>query len=53
MLLEVDVLPHVELGPVGQREHADALARVDLAVVEVPQLGALVLRVPLLASRNE
>jgi hypothetical protein len=46
-LLAVDVQPHVELGPVGQREHADALAGVDLAVVEVPELGALVLGVPL------
>ena len=42
-----DVLPDVELGPVRQREDPDALARVDPAVVEVPQLGALVLRVPL------
>ena len=46
-VLEVDVLPDVELGPVREREDADALALVDLAVVEVPQLGPLVLRVPL------
>src|SRR5206468_736482 len=46
-LLQVDVLPDVELGPVGEREDADALALQDLAVVEVPQLRPLVLRVPL------
>ena len=42
-----DVGPDVELGPVRQREHADALAREDPAVVEVPDLGPLVLGVPL------
>ena len=46
-LLAVDVLPDVELGPVGEREHAHVLALADPAVVEVPQLGALVLGVPL------
>src|SRR3954453_1399503 len=46
-LLAGDVLPDVELGPVRQREHPDRLTEVDAAVVEVPQLGALVLRVPL------
>ena len=45
-LLPVDVLPDIELGPVREREHADALARVLAAVVEVPELGALVLGVP-------
>ena len=42
-----DVVPDVELGPVREREDADALARVDAPVVEAPQLRALVLRVPL------
>ena len=46
-VLQVDVVPHVELGPVGKRKHADALALVDAAVEEVPQLGPLVLGVPL------
>ena len=46
-LLAADVVPDVELGPVGQREDPHVLAAVDLAVVERPQLGALVLRVPL------
>ena len=42
-----DVLPDVELGPVRQREHPDVLALAVPAVVEAPQLGPLVLRVPL------
>ena len=46
-LLARDVLPDVELGPVGDREHAEVLALVDAGVVQVPQLRALVLRVPL------
>src|SRR5436305_5481555 len=46
-LLLVDVLPHVQLRPVRQREHTHVLALADAAVVEVPQLGALVLGVPL------
>ena len=47
MLFDVDVLPDVELGPVRQREHADALARADAAVQQVPELRPLVLRIPL------
>src|SRR6202000_3365281 len=39
--------PDVELGPVGDREDADVLALAMTPVVEVPQLGPLVLRVPL------
>ena len=46
-LLLGDVLPHVELGPVGDREHAHVLAPADPPVVEAPQLGALPLRLPL------
>ena len=46
-LLRVDVLPHVELRPVGDREHAYVLSLVDAPVVEIPQLRPLVLRVPL------
>ncbi len=45
-LLEVDVLPHVELGPVGEREDAQALALVEPDVVGAPQLRALQLGVP-------
>src|SRR3984957_16100179 len=46
-LLLVDVLPHVQLSPVRQREHAYVLALFDAPVVQVPQLRELVLRVPL------
>src|SRR5690606_23335809 len=46
-LFQVDVEPDVELGPIGEREGADALALGDLAVVEVPQLGPLVFGIPL------
>src|SRR5438477_7595014 len=42
-----DVLPHVELGPVRDREHADVLALADARVVEVPQLGPLRAGIPL------
>ena len=42
-----DVLPDVELGPVRDREDPDVLAGMVAAVVQAPQLGPLVLRVPL------
>src|SRR4029450_1718096 len=45
--LDRDVLPDIELGPVGQREDPDVLTRPVPPVVEVPQLGPLVLGVPL------
>ena len=53
MFFEVDVLPDVQLGPVAQREGADALALVHLAVVQVPELRPLVLRVPLVQAVAE
>jgi hypothetical protein len=46
-LLLVDVLPDVHLRPVGERKDANAFAGMNARVVEVPQLGPLVLRVPL------
>src|SRR3982750_1447867 len=46
-LLLADGLPDVELGPVGDREDAHVLALPDPPVVEVPQLRALVARLPL------
>ena len=46
-LLDVDVLPDVDLGPVREREHADALAGAQLAVQQAPELGPLPLRIPL------
>ena len=51
-VLRVDVLPDVQLRPVRERKHADALALVDAAVVQVPQLRPLVLRVPLASGRG-
>src|SRR4030095_8994582 len=42
-----DVLPNIELGPVGYRENAWVFARVDARVVQVPELGPLILRIPL------
>src|SRR4029450_1316922 len=41
------VLPDVELGPVGKWEDADVLALAMPPVVQVPELGPLVLGVPL------
>ena len=46
-LLLGDVLPHIELGPVREREHPYVLARADAPVVEVPELRALGLGIPL------
>src|SRR2546421_30363 len=40
-------MPDVELGPVGERKHADALALADAAVENVPQLRTLILGIPL------
>src|SRR5215208_3969258 len=45
--LALDVLPHVELRPIRDREDADVLALADARVVEIPQLGSLRARVPL------
>src|SRR3954447_5090714 len=45
--LALDVLPHVELGPVGNGEGPDVLALADAPVVERPQLGPLRLGIPL------
>src|SRR5262249_15209727 len=44
--LLMDVEPDVELGPVGEREDAQALAFALAAVVEPPGLDALALGVP-------
>src|SRR3546814_5956637 len=40
------ILPDVELGPVRDREHSDALALRLAGVVEVPELGTLLLGFP-------
>src|SRR3954447_6319950 len=42
-----DVLPHVELRPVGDREHTNVLALSHARVVDVPELGPLCAGVPL------
>ena len=52
-LLGTDVGPDVELGPVRQRKHANVLALVMATVVQVPQLGPLVLRVPTVVGGTE
>src|SRR6266566_6251042 len=46
-VLQVDILPDVKLRPVGKREDPDAFSFVHTRVVQVPELGALVFRVPL------
>src|SRR3954447_6745915 len=46
-LLALDVLPHIELRPVRDREHAHVLALADARVVDVPELGPLRAGVPL------
>src|SRR4029078_12598767 len=46
-VLTADVLPDGELGLVADREHAHVLAVVYAGVVQVPQLGTLILRGPL------
>ncbi len=42
-----DVLPHIELRPIGQWEDPDVLPLVVTPVEQIPELWALVLRVPL------
>src|SRR6202051_3651915 len=44
LLMEVD--PDVELGPVRERKHADALAFPFAPIVKPPRLGALPFRIP-------
>src|SRR5579859_91901 len=44
--LAPDVLPDVKLGPVRQRKYPDALALVRAGVVQRPELGTLLARVP-------
>src|ERR1700722_5488378 len=46
-VLKVNVLPDVQLRPVGKREDADALAGVQARVIEIPKLRALIFRIPL------
>ena len=46
-VLALDVAPHVQLGPVAQGEDPHVLTGAVAGVEQVPQLGALVARVPL------
>src|SRR4051794_24872549 len=46
-LFTADIFPDIQLRPVGKRKDADALAFIDPAVKEVPQLWPLIFRVPL------
>src|SRR5690606_21816904 len=41
-----DVLPDVELGPVGERKDTDRLALCNPGVVDLPHFRTLVLRIP-------
>src|SRR3546814_10411853 len=52
-VVQVDILPDVEFGPVRDREHPHALALGLFRIVELPQLGPLVLRVPAVIGRTE
>src|SRR5699024_9822254 len=45
-LAVADVVPHVSLGPIGDREDAHVLAGLQLAVVQTTQLGGLTAGVP-------
>ncbi len=42
-----DVLPDVQLSPVGERKDAEVLAVLLAAVEDIPEFGPLVLRIPL------
>src|ERR1019366_378343 len=46
-LFEMNVVPDVELSPIGKRENANAFVGPDAAIEEVPQLGALIFGIPL------
>ena len=52
-LLPLDVLPHVEFGPVREGKDPDGLALADAGVVQVPQLRPLVLGIPAVALGAE
>jgi len=45
----VDVLPDIELGPIRERKDAQAFARMNARVENVPEFGTLIARVPLAA----
>ena len=52
-VFQMDVLPDIQFGPVAQREYANTFTFVQFAVVNVPQLRPLILRVPLMLAIAE
>ena len=52
-LFNVDVLPNVKFGPITDGENPDALSGRNLSVIDVPEFGSLILRVPSMVSVSE
>src|SRR5438309_9330130 len=52
-VLAMDVPPYIELGPIGKRTDANALARSLAGVVQTPEFRPLHLRVPVVVCRAE
>ena len=46
-LFTLNVLPHIQFGPVGNWEYAHVLTGVNAGVVQVPKFWALAFRIPL------
>src|ERR1700691_1213941 len=49
----MDVVPHIELGPIRQGEYSNALAAVLARVIKRPQFRALILRIPAVLRGTE
>jgi hypothetical protein len=49
----MDILPDIQLGPVGDGKHPDALALGLAGIVEMPEFRALVFRVPAMVGGAE
>src|SRR5690606_21125636 len=52
-LFALDILPDSHPGPVRDREGAKILTLVRTSVIEIPQLGALILGIPLAEAITE
>jgi hypothetical protein len=46
-ILTLDIFPNIHFRPVGEGEDAHILAWIETAIVEIPDFGTLVLRIPL------
>ena len=46
----MDILPDIQLGPVGERKDPNTLPRSDTGVVEIPEFRPLILGVPAVAG---